>query len=391
HGTLEVWQDGQQFRALIERRWRLWLLTFALAIASILLSLSIAYQRLIDRPLRRLLEGVHQMEMGYWSGLQLPRGAWELRWLAYRFRNLGSQLEETVRHLVEAERRALLGLSTSTPADGRPAPAAFAPAGATRDETVFRRRLLRRYLVSRCRYLEARGPRDSGAVAAARETWEHDVLEAERLGEGRLKSRLEDAALRILEPETFAGIVQQISALSYTQKPWLRLREAEIRKVLGQAKTKPRALQHRVKHPAGILRKMRSKGLALEQIHDIVAFRIVVPTEQSCYDVLHAVHERFEPLLLRFKDYIAHPKKNGYRSLHTCVKAPDGVIFEIQIRTPEMHDQAEGGTAAHWRYKASPGRPVPEPAKRRAFDTHRPVPAEPKLVTQGVRPDNLLP
>jgi GTP pyrophosphokinase len=110
---------------------------------------------------------------------------------------------------------------------------------------------------------------------------------------------------------------------------------------------------------------MRSKGLALEQILDIVAFRIVVPTEQACYDVLHAVHERFEPLLLRFKDYIAHPKKNGYRSLHTCVKAPDGVIFEIQIRTPEMHDQAEGGSAAHWRYSARPSGPGAAEAQRR--------------------------
>ena len=115
-----------------------------------------------------------------------------------------------------------------------------------------------------------------------------------------------------------------------------------------------RALQHRVKHPAGIWRKTESKGLAVDQLHDIVAFRVIVRSEQDCYHALKVLHDRFEPLLLRFKDYIAEPKENGYRSLHTCVKSSDGIAFEIQIRTPEMHEQAEGGEAAHWRYKAAP-------------------------------------
>ncbi len=354
-GTLEVWQDDAEFQAIVRRRWRFWLLSIAAAIASILLSLYVAYQLLIDRPLQRLLRGVSQMEKGYWSGLELPRGAWELRWLAYRFGNLGTQLEETVRRLVEAERRAMLGLKTVLPVAagaGHPAPAGEV-GPAPDDDPAFRRKLLRRYLQSRCRFLEAKSPGDSGARAAARETWEHDVPEAERLGESALKSRLEDGALRILEPGAFEEIQRRLSELPATSKSWLRERESEISRSLNEARVRHRELQHRVKHPAGIWCKTASKGLAIEQVHDIVAFRVIVREEQDCYLALKALHEQFEPLLLRFKDYIAQPKENGYRSLHTCVKSPDGIAFEIQIRTAEMHAQAEGGEAAHWRYKVA--------------------------------------
>ncbi len=356
-GTLEVWQDGAEFQSLVNRRWWFWVLSIAAAIASILLSLYVAYQLLIDRPLRRLLHGVDQMEKGYWSGLEIPRGAWEMRWLAYRFRNLGTQLEETVRRLVEAERRALFGLRQESllAADGRPpVPVEDHAAPESNEEAAFHRKLLRRYFLSRCRFLETRGPKDAGARAAARETWERDVLEAERLGESGLKSRLEDAAFRILEPEAFEAINRRLAKLPATNKAWLRKRESEIRKALAEAGVRHKALQYRVKHPAGIWKKTLSKGLAIDQVHDIVAFRIIVMDEKDCYRALKAIHERFEPLLLRFKDYIAQPKENGYRSLHTCVRSSDGLVFESQIRTLAMHEQADGGDAAHWRYKATP-------------------------------------
>ncbi len=355
-GTLEIWQDGAEFQAMVNRRWRFWVLSIAAAIASILLSLYVAYQLLIDRPLRRLLHGVNQMEKGYWSGLKIPRGAWEMRWLAYRFRNLGTQLEETVRRLVEAERRAMYGLrqeSLLAAGASRPGLVEGCASPESNEETAFHRKLLRRYLLSRCRFLEARGPKDTGARAAARETWERDVLEAERLGETGLKSRLEDAALRILEPEAFEEIEERLAKLPATNKTWLRKRELEIRMALAEAGVRHKTLQYRVKHPAGIWRKTLSKGLTLDQIHDIIAFRVIVRDEQDCYLALKALHERFEPLLLRFKDYIAQPKENGYRSLHTCVKSPDGLVFECQIRTLAMHEQAGGGDAAHWRYKAT--------------------------------------
>ena len=184
----------------------------------------------------------------------------------------------------------------------------------------------------------------------ARETWERDVIEAEKLDDGGLKSRLEDAAFRILEPEAFEEIKGRLANHPATNKGWLRKRETEIRKALADAGVHHKALQFRVKHPAGIWRKTKSKGLAIDQIHDIIAFRIIVTDEQGCYLALKAIHNRFEPLLLRFKDYIAEPKANGYRSLHTCIRSQDGIAFEIQIRTPAMHAQAEGD---HWRYKGS--------------------------------------
>lgn len=360
HGTILVWQDASEFQALVLRRWRFWGLSLAVAVASILLSLYFAYQFLIGRPLRGLLEGVRQMELGYWGGLSIPRGAWEMRWLAYRFRNLGAQLEETVRHVVEADRRAALGLDA--PAGplvaGEASPVAEGPRPEADGDPVFRRKLLRRYLLDRCRYLESHGG-DRGdradrasARAAAREAWEKDAAEAMRLGEYALKSRLEDAALRVLEPEAWDEIRRELAAYPATQKQWLRESEKRIRRALAHARVRHKSLQHRVKHTAGIFRKMRSKGLALEQVHDVVAFRIIVPAEQDCYVALDAIHQQFEPLLLRFKDYVAVPKKNGYRSLHTCVKGEDGVVFEVQIRTLEMHERAEGGDAAHWRYKA---------------------------------------
>ena len=355
HGTLEIWQSATEFQEMVGRRRKFWFLSIAAAIASILVSLYVANQLLIERPLRRLLDGVNQMEKGYWSGLELPRGAWEIRWLAYRFRNLGTQLEETVGRLVEAERRALLRPPSGAPLvaiGGRPAGVDVDTSRTTDEDTDFQKKLLRRYLVSRCRFLEARDPKDVGARAAAKEAWEREVTEAERLGEGNLKSRLEAAAFRILEPEAFEEIKGQLAKLPATNRDWLRKRETEIRKALAEAGIRHKALHYRVKDPAAIWRKTQSKGLAIDQILDIVAFRIIVREENDCYLALRAIHERFDPLLLRFKDYIAEPKENGYRSLHTCVKAPDGIVFEIQIRTLEMHEYAEAG---HWLYKTNGG------------------------------------
>ena len=171
------------------------------------------------------------------------------------------------------------------------------------------------------------------------------------MGESSLKSRLEDAAFRILEPDAYEDVSRRAAGLTSSRRKWIREREAELKAALSEAGVKPRALQHRVKHLAGIWRKMKSKGLAIEQIHDIFAFRILLETEEECYMALSALHHRFEALLLRFKDYIAEPKENGYQSLHTCIRAPGGLVYEVQIRTVAMHEAAEGGGAAHWKYK----------------------------------------
>ena len=367
-GTLEVWQDGTEFEAMVRRRWRFWILSIAAAIASILLSLYVAYQLLIDRPLRRLLHGVSQMEKGYWSGLELPRGAWEMRWLAYRFSNLGTQLEETVRRLVEAERRAVLGLQP-----GSLLPASRERAARRRRRLDRRRRRVPQEAAAPLPAVALPLPRGEGSErprGPRRGPGDLGTRRAHRGAAGRagLKARLEDAAFRILEPDAFEEIRRRLERLPATNRAWLRKRETEIRRALARAGVRHRALQHRVKHPAGIWRKTESKGLAVDQVHDIVAFRVIVRSEQDCYQALKTLHERFEPLLLRFKDYIAEPKENGYRSLHTCVKSPDGVAFEIQIRTPDMHEQAEGGGAAHWRYKAASDWSGPGAAVRRSVD-----------------------
>jgi GTP pyrophosphokinase len=109
---------------------------------------------------------------------------------------------------------------------------------------------------------------------------------------------------------------------------------------------------------------MREKNLLLGEIHDLFAFRVVVSNEDDCYLALDTIHRLFEPEPFRFKDYIADPKTNGYQSLHTSVRDRNGFVFEVQIRTAEMHRAAEQGCAAHWRYRA--GRSMR--ARRRALN-----------------------
>lgn len=110
-------------------------------------------------------------------------------------------------------------------------------------------------------------------------------------------------------------------------------------------------IQHRVKHTAGVWRKMREAQLAVDQVHDLFAFRVIVPTEPDCSLALAAGHRGFDPEPFRFKDDIESPKANGYRSLHITVRDPEVRLFEVQIRTREVHDDAERGGTAHWRYR----------------------------------------
>jgi GTP pyrophosphokinase len=124
-------------------------------------------------------------------------------------------------------------------------------------------------------------------------------------------------------------------------------------------------IRHRVKHPAGLWKKMRQKNLTFDQVHDLVALRIVVPTEADCYHALGVVHDLYAPIVGRFKDYIVQPKSNGYRSLHASVRDAHRAVFEVQIRSLAMHRHAERGPATHADYKdatripADPGRRAP--------------------------------
>jgi ppGpp synthetase/RelA/SpoT-type nucleotidyltranferase len=357
-GSLTVWQKDSKLKTEVERRWVFWLLDLGTAVLCILVSLQIAHHHLVARPLRCLMESIRHMEMGYWRGLKIPSGAWEMQWLAYRFQELGAKLEDTMQLLVKARRRACRDFHASPdhpatgltedmtcPEDGP----VSAEARVSSDNDLSLQETRPQNLLDKCCFLECRSPLDPAAQALAREVWEQDVLEAERLCENSLKCRLENAAFRILNPDVFEQLSRDLTAMISLRKTWVREREQEMRKLLKKQHLSYLKIQHRVKHVAGTWRKMQEKGLSLDEIHDIFAFRIILSEEQECYLVLDAIHQHFEPLLLRFKDYIARPKANGYRSIHTCVKGSDHLIFEVQIRTARMHEEAEGN---HWQYKA---------------------------------------
>ncbi|MES2185587.1 MAG: bifunctional (p)ppGpp synthetase/guanosine-3',5'-bis(diphosphate) 3'-pyrophosphohydrolase [Pseudomonadota bacterium] len=173
---------------------------------------------------------------------------------------------------------------------------------------------------------------------------------ANRLGIWQIKWEMEDLAFRFLEPDTYREVARLLDEKRTERELSMeQLRaglEGELRG-LGIAAT----VQGRPKHIYSIVRKMRGKGLGFDQVFDIRALRVVVPTVKDCYEALSWVHEHFQPMVEEFDDYIAKPKANGYQSLHTIVRNEAGKPIEIQIRTQAMHDHAEHGVAAHWAYK----------------------------------------
>jgi (p)ppGpp synthase/HD superfamily hydrolase len=294
------------------------------------------------------------MEMGYLGPVKVPRGAWEVRWLASHLERTAVELQQTVRRLVAAERRALrqprpaadpsvvfMG-GNDTPVE----PITGAPPANPRED------LVRQYLADTLRLLSSLDPTDPASRSLARDSWERTALEAEQIGAMEIKARLEDCALRILEPEAFADLERRLAATTASRGPWFREQHRRLERALADAGVPHLGIQRRVKHLAGIWRKMQDKQLELDQVHDVHALRVIVPDEEHCYLALHAVHGAFEPEPFRFKDYIANPKPNGYRSLHTTVRDEHGVPLEVQIRSLAMHQAAERGSAAHWRYKA---------------------------------------
>ncbi len=173
---------------------------------------------------------------------------------------------------------------------------------------------------------------------------------ANRLGIWEIKWEMEDLAFRFLEPDTYrtvAGLLDEKRTQREAQVQHLR---DEVQAGL-QAQGVLATVQGRPKHIYSIVRKMRGKSLGFEQIHDIRALRVVVASVPDCYAALSWVHSQFAPITEEFDDYIARPKVNGYRSLHTIVRDAGGQPIEIQIRTQAMHEHAEHGVAAHWAYK----------------------------------------
>jgi GTP pyrophosphokinase len=186
----------------------------------------------------------------------------------------------------------------------------------------------------------------------AREVFDIYAPLAHRLGIGHIKWELEDLSFRYLEPEQY----KQIARLLHER----RLdRERFISDVMSQLDNELQAtgvtadISGRAKHIYSIWRKMQRKGLAFSQIYDVRAVRVLVPEMRDCYTALGIVHTLWRHIPKEFDDYIANPKENGYRSLHTAVIGPEGKVLEVQIRTHAMHEEAELGVCAHWRYKGT--------------------------------------
>jgi GTP pyrophosphokinase len=186
----------------------------------------------------------------------------------------------------------------------------------------------------------------------ARETQMIHAPLANRLGVWQLKWELEDLCLRYLEPDEYVNLARQLDGKRREREAYIADVIKRVRGACAASKI-PVELSGRPKHIYSIWRKMKRKRLDFEQVFDVRAVRALVDTVPQCYEVLGIVHSLWRPVPGEFDDYIAQPKRNGYRSLHTAVVGDDGKPLEVQVRTREMHEHAELGVAAHWRYKES--------------------------------------
>lgn len=348
-GQLSLREDIVGTASAARRSWGLWLAHFAVTVIAVSVFIAVSIHFQVTRPVSRLLAVVRKMEMGYWRPIEVDAGAWEIRWLAWRFGNMVQEVRETTKRLFQAERKALELISMRSGKEAEIESAGYED----RSHTPNDRRDRSEYaeLAAVCRRLEGANADDPPTLALAESAWNGEALRANRLGFHELKVRLEDAALRLMEPESYSQIHHRLEDLKGEWHGWAERNAERMRQGMSRHAIPCVALLHRVKHTAGAWAKMRNKGLKLEEVYDLFAFRVIVPTEADCYAALGIIHGLFEPDISRFKDYIAKPKGNGYRSLHTCVRTEEGPTFEVQIRSIAMDQQAELGGAAHWSYK----------------------------------------
>ena len=184
----------------------------------------------------------------------------------------------------------------------------------------------------------------------ALETMEVYAPIAHRLGMQKLKWELEDLSLQYLDPVGFRDVKDELTNITTLHAGFVDAMQSHIEERLAAEGVRCK-VYGRLKHIYSIYRKMYSQGKTLNEIFDLYAFRVIVEDIPACYNVLGCIHDMFKPVLGRFKDYIGTPKPNGYQSLHTTVVGRDGIPFEVQIRTWQMHQTAEYGVAAHWKYK----------------------------------------
>ena len=187
-----------------------------------------------------------------------------------------------------------------------------------------------------------------------RETMDVYAPLAHRLGMQKIKWELEDIALKYLVPDSYNEIMNYLNAHKEQDEVFMRTIQDKITQRLSSVGIHNKTYG-RIKHVYSIYRKMQAQGKTIDELYDIYAFRVIVDTIPDCYNVLGHVHDLFNLVPGRFKDYISTPKPNMYQSLHTTVIGSQGIPFEVQIRTWEMHETAEYGIAAHWKYKQGTG------------------------------------
>jgi GTP diphosphokinase / guanosine-3',5'-bis(diphosphate) 3'-diphosphatase len=192
----------------------------------------------------------------------------------------------------------------------------------------------------------------------ATETREIYAPLAHRFGMANVKAELEDLAFKFLEPDEYQYLAQQVAAKRAEREQMIDRLRVPLEQELRRAEITAVEVSGRPKHLWSIQQKMRKRNKPFDEIYDLMAMRVIVGTVPECYHALGLIHHVWTPLQERIKDYIASPKSNGYQSLHTTIFGPGGQLFEIQIRTREMHRTAEHGIAAHWLYKGESTDPV---------------------------------
>ena len=206
-------------------------------------------------------------------------------------------------------------------------------------------------LASRTQTLRWFSKKETGErVSYAKETLDIYAPLANRLGVFQLKWELEDLSFRYLEPELYKRIAQMLDEKRLERQRYIARAIATLERELQTAGVEGE-LTGRPKHIYSIWNKMRTKGLDFSELYDVRALRVIVPEVKDCYTALGVVHNLWQPIPKEFDDYISRPKGNLYQSLHTAVVGPGGKTLEVQIRTEEMHRQAEYGVASHWQYK----------------------------------------
>ena len=191
-------------------------------------------------------------------------------------------------------------------------------------------------------------------ISKCRETMDIYAPLAHRLGMQKMKWELEDIAMRYLYPEDYEAIMAYLTAHQEQDEAFMNIIQDRITTRLAAVGIN-NTTYGRIKHVYSIYRKMKAQEKTLDELYDVYAFRVIVDTIPDCYNVLGHVHDLFNLVPGRFKDYISTPKPNMYQSLHTTVIGSQGIPFEVQIRTWEMHETAEYGIAAHWKYKQGSG------------------------------------